>query len=487
MKPNILLFTICSFPFLLSAQSKSEKWSLKKCIDYAIEHNISVKQADVQARIAALQFQQAKLNQLPTANFATSAGLQFGTSIDRTTNVYTDEQALYQNFQFSSNMQLYNFGRLKNNVLSQKYNAQASLQDIAKASNDAALSVATYYLQVLSAKEQVDISILQISQSQEQITITQKKVIAGSLPELNLAELQAQIATDSSNWVAAKTNYDQSLLMLKGILNLDAALPFEIEVPAADKIPVEPIASLLPEPLYQLALNNQPAQKGNDLRIKSAEKNILAAKAALYPVLSMGINLSSNFYNSFQNITGYTINGYSNTGSYVADNNGNKLGYVFSPDISVIQSRNSFSQLWTGWSDQLKHNFGQGVGFNLSVPIFNNGQAKIVYEQSKLNLKTYVLQQDQANMKLKQDIYTAYTNAINSMQKLEAGKRSVESSQKAYDYAMKRYENGLLPTLDLLTNQNNLLRAKMQQAVNEFDYVFKMKLLEFYKGQGLKL
>ena len=135
----------------------------------------------------------------------------------------------------------------------------------------------------------------------------------------------------------------------------------------------------------------------------------------------------------------------------------------------------------------MKHNFGQGIGFNISVPLFNNGQAKIGYEQSKLNLKSYTLQQEQANSKLKQDIYTAYTNAINAFQKLSSGQKTIETSQKAYDFAVKRYDNGLLTTLDLLTNQNNLLRAKMQQVVNQFDYVFKMKLLEFYKGQGLKL
>ena len=486
MKPKLLFITICSIPLLLSAQSKGEKWNLKKCVDYAIQHNISVKQADIQSRISALQYQQAKLNVLPTANFSTGAGLQFGTSIDRTTNDYSNEEALYQNFQFSSNMQLYNFGRIKNNILSQKYTVEATMEDIAKASNDAALSVATYYLQVLSAEEQVDISNLQISQTQEQLNITDKKVKAGALPELNLAEIQAQLATDSSNWVAAKTNYEQSVLMLKGILNLDAALPFEVEVPAADKIPVEAISSLLPEHLYQIALTNQPAQKGNELRIKSAEKNILVAKAAIYPVISMGINLSSNFYNSFKNYTGYKLNGYSNTGAYVLDNSGNQLP-VLQPDYSLIQTKRNFSQLWTGWGDQLNHNFGQGIGLNISVPIFNNGQAKMGYEQSKLNLKSYVLQQDQANLKLKQDIYTSYTNAINAMQKLEAGRKSVESSQKAYDYALKRYDNGLLSTLDLLTNQNNLLRAKMQQVVNQFDYVFKMKLLEFYKGQGIKL
>ena len=486
MKSRFFLLTVFSIPFLLSAQNKVEKWDLRKCVDYAMQHNISVKLADIQARIAALQFLQAKMNKLPSANLSTGLGLQFGTSIDRTTNVYSNEQALYQNFQFSSSMQLYNFGRIKNNILSQQYNAQASLQDIAKASNDAALSVTTYYLQVLSADEQLNISNLQIQQTQEQIDITSKKVKVGSLPELNLAEIEAQLATDSSNYIAAKTNYDQALLMLKGLLNLDAALPFDIVVPDVDKIPVVPITDLQPEPLYQLALITQPTQKGNEYRIKSAEKNVLVSKAAMYPILSFGINLSSNFYNSFQNYTGYTLNGYSPTGAYVVDNGGNHLN-VLSPNYSLIQSRRSFSQLWDGWGEQLKHNFGQGLGFNISVPIFNNGQAKIGYEQSKLNLKSYVLQQEQANTKLKQDIYTAYTNAINAHQKLVSGIKAVETAQKTYDYSMKRYQNGLLATIDLLTNQNNLLRSKMQQVVNQFDYVFKMKLLEFYKGQGLKL
>ena len=486
MKHRLLLFTICSSPFLLLAQAKEEKWNLKKCVEYALQHNISVKQADIQARVAGLQYQQVKLNKLPTANFSTGTGLQFGTSINRATNVYSDEQALYQNFQFSSSMQLYNFGRIKNNTLVQQYSAEASLQDIAKAANDVSLSVATYYLQVLSAREQVSISELQISQTKEQIGITQKKVLAGTLPELSLAEQEAQLATDSSNWVAAKTNNDQSLLMLKGLLNLDAAAAFDVEVPAVENIPVEPIAALQPEPLYQLALQNQPTQKGNEFRIKAAEKNILASKAAMYPVLSMGINLSSNFYNTLHTYNGYTLNGFSPTGAYVTDKNGNQLS-VMSPDYSLIESRRSFSDLWSGWGEQLKHNFGQSIGFNITVPIFNNGQAKIGYEQSKLNLKSYTLQKEQADQKLKQDIYTAYTNALNAAQKLASGKKSIEATQKAYDYALKRYQNGLLATLDLLTNQNNLLRAKMQQVVNQFDYVFKMKLLEFYKGQGLKL
>ena len=127
------------------------------------------------------------------------------------------------------------------------------------------------------------------------------------------------------------------------------------------------------------------------------------------------------------------------------------------------------------------------MGINLSVPIFNSGQSRNAYQRSKLDLRNVELQKTQADLKLKQDIYTAYNNATASLQKFNAGKKAVENAQKAYDFALKRYEVGLLGSLELITNQNNLLRAKVQQLSNQYEYVFRMKVLEFYKGQGLKL
>jgi len=139
------------------------------------------------------------------------------------------------------------------------------------------------------------------------------------------------------------------------------------------------------------------------------------------------------------------------------------------------------------YTNQLSDNFRQSLGVGLTIPIFNNGQYRVNYEQSKLNLKNTVLQKDQANQTLKQNIYTAYTNAVNAFEKLNASKKNVESAQKVYDFSIKRYEVGLLSTLELITNENNLITAKLQLVSSEYDYVFKMKLLEFYKGQGLKL
>ncbi len=467
------------------AQSNQSAWDLKQCVDYATKNNISVKQADVQARIAALQLKQAQLAPYPNATFSSGLGTQFGRSIDRTTNIYSNTQSLYQNIQLQSGVQVYNYNRLKNNIAFAQFSAQAALMDVEKAANDAALSVCTYYLQVVASKEQVKITQVQIAQTQSQMGITKKRVDAGVLPELNLVELEAQLANDSSNYISAQTTFQQNVLSLKAVLNLDAATPFEVLIPDVDKIPLQSLSDLQPESVFQLAINNQPLQKANGFRIKAAEKNILSNKAQLYPTLSLGVNLASNFYNSFKKVDGYSLNGYSPNGDQV-DVGGNSY-YVNSPNVSIQQSKRSFGQLWDGYGKQLDNNFGQTVGFNLSVPIFNNGQFRIAYEQSKLNYQSQLLNKESADNTLKQNIYTAYTNAVAALQKFNAGKKSVESNQKAFDFATKRYEVGLLSTLDLITNQNNLLRARLQQVSSEYDYIFKMKLLEFYKGQGLKL
>jgi len=135
----------------------------------------------------------------------------------------------------------------------------------------------------------------------------------------------------------------------------------------------------------------------------------------------------------------------------------------------------------------LSGNFTQRIAVGITVPIFSNGQGKIAYENSKLNLRNLQLQSEQADYTLKQNIYSAYSNAVASYQKYIAGKKNVESNQIAYDFTMKRYEIGLLGILDLITNQNNLTTAKLNLIANEYDYIFKMKLLEFYKGNGIKL
>ena len=470
------------------AQRASDNWDLRHCIEHALQYNISIQQADVQARIQALLAKQSNYNLYPNLNANTGSGLRFGRTIDPTTNNFVNSQFLYQNFGVNANVQLYNNGRLKNAQLVAQFNAKAALADVAKAQNDVSFNVATYYIQVLAAREQVNISKLQITQTQNQYVITKKRVDAGILPELNLAEIEAQLATDSSSYYNAKGNYEQNILSMRGLLNLETDVLFGIETPMIDQIPIETFADLQPDAVYKMALEYQPSQKGNELRIKSAQKSVLVSKSQMYPTLTLGGNLSTSFSNSFYKTSGINFFGYTPiTGSEPIVNLSNVNYYVQYPIYKTNQVTRGFNELWDNWGLQLNNNFGQNIGFNLSIPIFNNYQGRTSYRIAKLNLKTVELQKTQINLTLRQDIYSAYTNAVTSLEKFNAGKKTVESTQKAYEFALKRYEVGLLSSLDLITNQNNLLKAKVQQLNNQYDYIFKMKLIEFYKGKGIKL
>jgi outer membrane protein len=136
---------------------------------------------------------------------------------------------------------------------------------------------------------------------------------------------------------------------------------------------------------------------------------------------------------------------------------------------------------------QFSNNFGQQIGISVSVPIFNGWQAKSGYEKAKLNVRNLEFQQELNNNNLKQDIYQAYNAAVVAMKKFTSSKTAVEAAQKSYDFSTQRFNVGMLTTLEQITNQNNLFKAKLQFVLNEYDYVFKMKVLEFYKGQGIKL
>jgi len=298
---------------------------------------------------------------------------------------------------------------------------------------------------------------------------------------LNLAEIEAQLARDSSSLISAQNSVLQNILSLKALLTLDASQSFAVDMPPLDKIPVESLAELQPEVVYALAMANLPQQKLNDLRIKAANKFVEVSKAQMYPSITMFGNLASNYANNKVPVVTVTPTGnYKDNGSIVtiAGNNYN----VMSPEFNTI-----INTTHTAFGTQLKDNFRQNIGIGLNVPIFNGGSAKIGWQRSILNVKSLELVKQQADLTLKNDIYKSYTDAVSSIQQYNASLKGVETAEKAYNYAEKRYQLGLLSTIDFLTNQNNLTRAKVQKAQAQVDYVFRLKLLEFYKGQGIKL
>ncbi len=463
-----------------------EKWDLKKCVEYAWEHNVLVKQAAITASFDSLTLRQNRLSQYPFASGSTNTGLQFGRSIDPTTNQFTNTQLLFQQYNFQTNITVFNWNNIRNSILAARYGAEASKMDIEKAKNDLALNVATGYLQALLAGEQVKVVAAQVAQTQSQLADTRKRVEAGSLPELNAVQLEAQLATDSSSLITAKANAIQSLLSLKAQLYLDAAAPFELDAPPVDMIPVDPIAELQPDFVYATALKSQPAQKSNELRIKSLEAASKASRALMYPTIGAFGGLNTRFSNPFKEVTGATLNGYFPTTGAITTVNG--VNYpVLSPNYTFTQDNKSFGGLWHGWGSQLSNNFSQNIGLTINIPIFNSGSANINYQKSKLNLVNAKVSREAIDQTLKQNIYQAYNSATAALQKFNANQVTVTSAQKAYDFANKRYNLGLLGTYDLIISQTNLTKAKLDLVNSHYDYVFKMKVLEYYKGLGIRL
>jgi len=300
------------------------------------------------------------------------------------------------------------------------------------------------------------------------------------LPELSASQLEAQLALDSLNYITAKGNTELAVLTLKSYLSIDAAAPFVVDKPPVELIPVEPIADLQPDAVYKLALTNQPLQRYNTFKLKAAEKNAAAAKGSMYPTLSAFGNLGSGYNSQTKQFTG----AYTTTLSTILPNGAVVVGgtsyNVFPYQYDPILAKR-------GFIGQLNDNFRQSFGLNLSVPIFNGYSLRSNYEKSKLNITTAQLQKEQDDQKLKQDIYQAYNAAMIALEKFNTSKKSVAINEKNLNFANKRAEVGMLGTFDLITTQNNLLRAKLEYASNQFDYVFKIKVLEFYKGLGLKL
>ncbi len=474
------LLTILAVSLTSQAQ---EKWGLLKCVEYAWTNNISVKQTDLQSKIAALQLKQSKLGQLPSLNFSSNVGYNSGRNQDPTSFSLITQSYLSNSMQLQTSADIFNWFSKRNTIAANEWELLAAKANTDKLKNDIALTVANAYLQVLLATEQEKIAGVQLAQSKEQLRITRIRVEAGALPELNAAELEAQVARDSSTQISAKGNVQQAILTIKAYMGMDAGAPFEVDTPPVDRIPVEKIADLQPETVYASAIANMPQQKYNDYKMKAAQKSTAAAKGNLYPTFSIYGSLGSGYANYFNYPKYKTVsNGTAATG--LKADVGGVLYDVYGPVYSQVRDGSLKSD---AYFTQLDRNFRQSAGIGLSIPIFNGYSNRTAYERSRINIQNWKLQQDLDNLSLKQNIYQAYNAAMVALEKFNAGKKSLETAERTYGYALKRYEAELMPTFELITNQNNVFRAKLENALNQYDYVFKMKVLEFYKGLGIKL
>lgn len=437
------------FANITSAEAQ-DTWSLQRCVDYALQNNLTVKQQEVQKRLADLTLRQSRLQMIPGFSGTVTGGYTDGRSASLGDNQYVNQTVFNSNGSLNMQANLFSWFYQQKTIAANKLDAQANSFLLEKARNDLAFNVATAFLQILLNIQTEKVNEENVRLTNSNLENTKKLVIAGSVPESNQADLEAQLALDSSNLVTAKNNVTLSILQMKAYLNLGFEIPFTPDVPEnIASLPMAALQEMAPEMVYSAALTNYPLVKSDELKIKSATKAYQAAKAQLYPNLSIGGGLSTFYANNY---------------------------YEDLAQTKVLP-----------FHDQISNTYRKNIGLTLNIPIFNGWQQRTTIAKAKVNIYSQELIRDLDNQKLRQDIYTAHANAVAALQKFNASATGVMAAQKAYDFATKRFNLGLMNTIDYITTQSKLYNAQVNKVLAQYDYIFKMKLLEFYRDQKISL
>lgn len=435
MKKTIIIF----FLFLgIASQAQVKKWTLQECVAYALENNITVKQSELDLKTAEINKKDAVGNFLPSLNASSSYSWSIGLTQNPTTFDAVTATSNTLSGNISSNITIYDGLKNLNQLYRSRLEIVANQYQLDKMKDDISLMVANSFLQILFNKEQLKVLQSQQLVSQQQLERTQNLVEAGSLPRGDLLEVQATIASQEQQIVNAenaiilsKISLAQTLL-IKDYKNFDTA---DIDY----DVPVTNILNESPETIISKAKEERYEIKIADANSKIADYNLKIAKGALQPTLSGFYSFGSNYFTS-----------------------------------ELFDTPSFTSQI----SDNKRHNFG----LQLSIPILNGFSASNNVARSRVNLERAQLQLEQANLDLETTVYQAFNDAQGAMKAYEAAQKTVAARQEAYNYSQERYNVGLLNAFDFSQSQNQLEVAQSEVIRAKYDYIFKLKVLEFYFG-----
>jgi len=464
------------FVFIFQNISAQEKWDIAKCIEYAQNANLQVKQSEYAVLQNALNYEQAKNNWLPNATGSLSYGYNYGFSINPTNNQVISSGVATGSYGVNGGMLLYGGGQIKNNITQNELNLNSSREDWEQAKNNIALSVAQAYLQILLAMEILENAKLQITSTQEQLKRTEKLIEAGTVAESIRYPLDAQIATEQLAIVNAENQIQSAMLSLKQLMNLPFETPLEIQKPALSS--VEPSLSVVsPSEIYNMSIPLQHNLKSADLRIKSAEIGIALAKGAKLPTLTAFAQANTRISSAAKRATN-EIGGYSQT-PISFDSNLGQIEGVISQAIPKFET----TPVWT----QLARNLGGGVGLSLNVPIYNRGQNNMNIQLAELAVKNAQISSEIQKQALYQNIQRAHLDVQNAYNSYTATQKQISSLEIAWENAQKQFNLGASTFLDFTLAKNNLNRSKNDLTRMKYDLIFKMKILDFYQGKAIRL
>lgn len=462
-----------------TAAPSGNVWTLRQCIEYALANNLTVQRSTYNMQSSDIDRDQALYNLLPTLNGSVNYGYNWGRSIDPVTYQYTTRQLSSLSPSANASVTLFNGLRLQHTVRQSSLSYKASEQDLLKAKNDVMLNIALLYINVVFNKEQLENAKFQVKSSQVQLDRITKQVAAGALAKSEQLNQEAQVATNELTVIQRENTLNLSILQLKQALQIPAENQLDVEVP---EIGVEDLLlEQSRDEIYAIARGAMPEIRSAEYRVQSSYFAVKAARGNLYPRLSLGASINSN-YSSASDVERFIPDGGSNQTvepvGYVEGSNAKVVKDITVPTGNV---ENGY-----GYRAQLKDNIYRSAGLTLTVPIFNGFSARNNIRRAAINYEVSKITQKETENTLRQTIETAYNDALAASKTFSASQRQVAAREEAYRMMSQRFEAGSSNSIDYQVSENDLYRAKSDLTRAKYDFIFRKKVLDFYLGKQLE-
>ncbi|MBP6550923.1 MAG: TolC family protein [Flavobacterium sp.] len=448
MKKNNCFPLVFILLFSLSIQAQTKKWTLEDCVKYAIDNNISIKQTELDTKTADIDKKGAIGNFIPSLNSNASHSWNVGLNQDPTTGLLRNQTTQYSSVGVGAGFDIYKGLQNQNTLRKANLSILAAKYQLTKMQEDVALNVANAFLQVLFNKENLKVKQEQKAINEKQLARSEELVKAGSVPRGDLLDIKATVASDAQNVITAENALLISKLSLAQLLQLKEFYDFDVTDDSSVK-DENNILSQTPIAVYDKAKEQRTELKIAQTNLEIAEKNVAIAKGAFQPSLQ-------GFYNF-------------NTRISYADTYANQNGVV------VAQPAAPFGE-------QFKDNRGQAFGAQLSIPIFNGWSVRNNVERNKVNLEKSKIAVEQEELTLQRNVYTAFTDAKGGLKAYESALSALDARQEAYNYAKEKYAVGMMNSFDFNQSQTLYTVAQSEVLRTKYDYIFKIKILEFYFG-----
>ena len=432
-----------------SVTAQAKTWTLQECIEYAMQHNITLQRAKLQQQSAKEDVNQSKAALLPSLNASTSHNLGYRpwqssgitTVTNGTVNTKVDKTSYNGSYGLNASWTVWNGNRNRNQVKLNKLSEEQAELQIQETANSIQEKIAQLYVQILYLEEAVKVNEESLKTSKMNEDRGREMVEVGKMSKADLAQLTAQRSTDEYNIVSAQTQVRNYKLQLKQLLEITGEEEFDIATPAiiqtTDELALEEVPSLAS--VYEQALATRPEIQSAEMAVKSSDVSIDIAKAGRMPTVSL--------------------------------------------QASASASTNSLAN--NGWGDQMKSNFNSGAGVSVSVPIFDQRQTKTNVNKARIQRESNLLALQDQQKQLYQTIENYWLDATNNQQKFRAAKVTVESEQQSYDLLQEKFNVGLTNIVELMTGKDRLLVAAQNCLQSKYVTILNLQMLKFYAGAGL--